>query len=151
MANDPTAAESGTELQDMASSAYSSGPSVNRLRSSEIFYRETANTSAAQSTTRSLSLPQGGLGIAPRPVTQAQVPQLFQTGWMLLCIPQRSTVLIHHLALPERLTDQELFRALRRVYEVKRPPWLSKLRLRAVTKINIVHASNLPRFHFGIR
>jgi hypothetical protein len=143
VANDPTAAEPGTELQDMPSSAYSSSPSINRLRSSEIFYRKTANTSAAQSTARSLSLPQGD-----RSVTQKPVPELFTTCWMLLCIPQKSTVFIYHLVLSRRLTDQQLFRALRRVYEMKRPPWLLKFRLRAVTKINIIHAKQSSSVSF---
>jgi hypothetical protein len=111
----------------------------------EILCGETAIASAAPSTAWSSKLLQGGQDITT-PVHKS-APQIFKRGWMLLCIPQKtSTKFIHHLELPKRLTDQELFHNLRRAYEKKRPPWLLRLSLRAVTKISVVHVSSFIEY-----
>jgi hypothetical protein len=91
------------------------------------------------------------LGSSSSPsVIQRPVPHMFTGGWMLLCTAQKTTVSISHMELPRRLTDKELFHALRRKYEQKRPPWLLKLRLRAVTQIRIVHVSPPPRIIYVV-
>jgi hypothetical protein len=136
-ANDPTEVELGTKLQDLRGSSLSSNRSVSGARSSEVSHQSINITSTALNTIGGgLSVPRGN-GETPR----KPVPLAFTTGWVLLCTPQWATVSIDNLELDGRLTDKQLFHILRRAYEKKRPPWLLKIRLRAVVKISIVHVS----------